>query len=55
MAAINLGKVESRNRLAPRRDPYWQRIEAGCFLGYRKMNADAIGTWLARCRDASTG
>ena len=26
---INLGKVEARNRLAPRRDPYWQRIEAG--------------------------
>lgn len=55
MGTINLGKVESRNRLAARRDPYWQRIEAGCFLGYRKMTADSAGTWLARSRDATTG
>ena len=50
MAAINLGKVEARNRLAPRRDPYWQRMEAGCFLGFRKMTSESTGTWLARCR-----
>lgn len=50
MAAINLGKVDARNRLAPRRDPYWQRVEAGCYLGFRKMSADSAGTWLARSR-----
>lgn len=50
MATINLGKVEARNRLVPRRDPYWQRIEAGCYLGFRKMAADSTGTWLARSR-----
>lgn len=55
MATINLGKVDARNRLAPRRDPYWQRIEAGCFIGFRKMTGDAAGTWLARSRDATTG
>ena len=55
MGTINLGKVEARNRLAPRRDPYWQRIESGCFLGYRKMTGDAAGTWLARSRDTATG
>lgn len=55
MGTINLSKVEARNRLAPRRDPYWQRLEAGCFLGYRKMAADATGTWLARSRDSTTG
>jgi integrase len=55
MGTINLGKVEARNRLGPRRDPYWQRLDAGCYLGYRKMAADAAGTWLARSRDASTG
>ena len=55
MGTINLGKVEARNRLAPRRDPYWQRIEAGCFLGYRKMTADSTGAWLARSRDATAG
>ena len=55
MGTINLGKVETRNRLAPRRDPYWQRIEAGCFLGYRKMTANSAGAWLARSRDATAG
>ena len=55
MSTINLAKVDARNRLAPRRDSYWQRIEAGCFLGYRKMAADVAGTWLARSRDAVTG
>jgi len=55
MATVNLNKVEARNRLAPRRDPYWQRIESGCFLGYRKMTTGSAGTWLARSRDATTG
>lgn len=50
MATINLGKVDARNRLAPRRDPYWQRIEAGCYLGFRKMTPESAGTWLARSR-----
>lgn len=54
MSSINLAKVEARNRLAPRRDPYWQRIEAGCFIGFRKMANDSAGTWLARSRDAAT-
>ena len=54
MATVNLNKVDARNRLAPRRDPYWQRIESGCFLGFRKMAVESTGTWLARCRDATT-
>ena len=54
MGTVNLNKVDSRNRLAPRRDPYWQRLEAGCFLGFRRMAAESPGTWLARCRDATT-
>lgn len=55
MATINLGKVDARNKLVPRRDPYWQRIEAGCFLGFRRMTPDSAGTWLARRRDDTTG
>jgi integrase len=51
MATTNLAKVDSRNKLAPRRDPYWQRIEAGQFVGLRKMAADSAGTWLARHRN----
>lgn len=54
MGTVNLSKVEARNRLVPRRDPYWHRIESGCFLGFRKMASDSPGTWLARCRDATT-
>lgn len=55
MGTINLAKVEARSKLPPRRDPYWQRVEAGCFVGFRRMTADAPGTWLARRRDPDTG
>ena len=51
MTTINLAKVDARNKLAPRRDPYWHRVEAGQFLGLRKMAADSAGTWLARHRN----
>ena len=45
--AINT--VAERRRLIPRREPYWDRIESGCFIGYRKLN-DGTGTWIARWR-----
>lgn len=41
--------VSDRKKLAARREPYWDRIEAGCYLGYRKLN-DGTGTWVARWR-----
>lgn len=46
----NIGKAGERSRLEPRREPYWKRIEAGCFLGYRKL-VDGTGTWIARWRN----
>jgi integrase len=55
MSTVNLAKVEARGKLTPRRDPYWQRVEAGCFVGFRKMTGDTPGTWLARRRDPDTG
>ena len=55
MGTVNLAKVEARGKLAPRRDPYWQRVEAGCFVGFRRMSPDSPGTWLARHRDPDTG
>jgi integrase len=55
MATTNLARVESRERLKPRREPYWQRLEAGNFLGFRKMTADSTGAWVARSRDTDTG
>ncbi|SIQ81498.1 Site-specific recombinase XerD [Aromatoleum tolulyticum] len=42
--------VGDRKKLQARREPYWDRIEAGCFLGYRKLE-DGTGTWIARWRN----
>ena len=41
-------KVNERDKLKPRRDPYWIKISKGCYLGYRKMSVGASGTWSAR-------
>lgn len=55
MATASLSKVEARERLRPRREPYWLRLEAGCYVGFRKMAADSAGSWLARQRDPDSG
>ena len=52
--ATNLKTVEARSRLKPRREPYWEALRKGCFLGYRKMVAGTHGTWVARWRDPAT-
>jgi hypothetical protein len=41
--AIHLDRVDSRNRLAPRRDPYWQRVAEGRYIGFRRMSSGASG------------
>ena len=38
----------ARARLAPRREPYWQVISAGCAIGYRRGTKG--GSWVARWR-----
>ena len=43
-----ISKVSDREKLKPRRDPYWQKISQGCHLGYRKMSKSSKGTWSAR-------
>ena len=45
----------SRENLKPRREPYWQRVNAGCYVGFRKMAADSKGAWVARSRSEDTG
>jgi integrase len=55
MAKIELHKVAARDKLAPRRDPYFQRLEAGQYLGFRKMTPDSPGSWLVRYRDTTAG
>ena len=63
----DLSNVTTRNGLKPRisgersktNDPYWQKLFAGCFVGYRvseKMGSkSASGTWFARATDPDTG
>ena len=49
----NITKVNERDTLKPRRDPYWQKLMAGCYLGYRKMTTTGDGNWSARYLDES--
>lgn len=53
--ATRIDTVASRDKLKPRRGPYWHRLTKGCYVGYRKMTAGGHGSWLARARaeDAS--
>lgn len=39
-----------RAKLLPRREPYWNRLVVGGFVGFRKLS-DGEGTWIARWRD----
>ncbi|HDR9011480.1 TPA: tyrosine-type recombinase/integrase [Burkholderia vietnamiensis] len=48
--AINITSKSAREKLAPRREPYWSRIEAGLFIGYRRAD-QGDGTWIARRRN----
>ncbi len=48
---VQLDRVSARARLKPRRDPYFQRVSEGRYVGFRKMAAGAPGTWLARHYD----
>lgn len=49
--ALALNRVDQRARLAIRRDPYWQRLTSGQFIGFRRISAEKPGTWLARFYD----
>jgi len=50
MARQSIEKATIRNRLEPRREPYWGApIAHGLFLGFRR--AEFGGTWIARLHD----
>jgi integrase len=53
--AARIDTVASREKLKPRREPYWQRVRKGCFVGYRKMTTGGHGVWLARAREEEAG
>jgi len=48
---MNLARVAERGRLKVRRDPYWQRLTEGRYVGLRRISADTPGTWHARYYD----
>ena len=47
----DLSKVGARDTLRARREPYWQRLRPGCFLGYRPSAKGGAGSWIARAYD----
>lgn len=46
-----LDRVDVRAKLELRRDPYWQRLSEGRYVGFRRMTRGTPGTWLARFYD----
>jgi site-specific recombinase XerD len=49
MAQVQLSRVEKREALAPRREPYFESLGDGHSLGYRVMTqGDTTGSWIAR-------
>ncbi len=46
--AADLSKVTIRDKLKPKREPYWQRLDVGKHIGFRKMAEDSPGSWCVR-------
>lgn len=53
--AIDLSKVGERERLKAQREPHWQRLRSGCFLGFRPSKRGGRGSWIARAYDEDAG
>ena len=53
---VDLSKIGERDRLKPRAgdELHWQRLRAGCFVGYRPSRLGGRGAWFARTYDADT-
>ncbi len=47
----DLARVKDREGLKARREPYWQRIHTGCYVGFRPSARGGRGTWIARAYD----
>lgn len=52
--ATDLKSRTNRDKLKPRREPYWHRVQAGLFVGYRRLET-GTGTWVARRRADAGG
>lgn len=47
----DLSTVKNREKLKPQREPYWQRLAEGQFLGFRPSKLGKGGSWTARAYD----
>ncbi|RQZ49997.1 tyrosine-type recombinase/integrase [Burkholderia sp. Bp9099] len=48
--AIPITSKTARDKLVPRREPYFARVQSGLYVGFRKL-AEGDGTWIARRRN----
>jgi hypothetical protein len=47
----DLSRVKDRDNLKAQREPHWQRLRPGAFIGYRASARGGAGTWIARAYD----
>lgn len=52
---MDLSTVARREKLRPRREPYWQRLASKQAIGFRPSALGKSGTWIARFYDADQG
>ncbi|MBW8312589.1 MAG: tyrosine-type recombinase/integrase [Rhizobium sp.] len=52
---MDLGTVRDREKLKPRREPYWHKLASRQFLGFRPSTIGKGGSWIARYYDSETG
>lgn len=50
---MNIDSKTARAKLTPQREPYWIKLDAGFYLGFRRLSVG--GTWIARLRDDVMG
>ncbi|GAB7526668.1 tyrosine-type recombinase/integrase [Paraburkholderia sp. 2C] len=48
--AISIVSKTARDKLPPRREPYFARVQSGLYVGFRKLS-EGDGTWIARRRN----
>lgn len=51
--AHKIDTVGGRNKLELRREPFWQKISKGFYVGFRKMSNASSGIWVFRYVDQS--
>ena len=52
--AVRIDRVRIRDTLKVRRAPYWQRLEQGKYVGFRRISTKTPGMWIARYYDAES-